>query len=53
MCRGMPLFDFDMDVLALDLNMLATDQDSDCGNFRLWQIVLIMVVKKNLEKYDE
>ena len=40
-------------MLAVDLDMLATDQDSACGNFWLWRLVLIMFVEKNLKKYDK
>ena len=46
MCRDMPLFNF-------DLYMLATDQDSSCGDFSPWRLVLVMVVQNNLEKRDK
>ena len=53
MCRGTPLFNFAMDMLAVELDMLTTDQDSNCGGFRQWRLVLIMVVQNNLDKCDE
>ena len=53
MCRVTPLFNIDLDMLVVDLGMLATDRDSECGYFKPWWLVLIMVVQNNLEKHNK
>ena len=53
MCRDTPLFNFDLDVLAADLNMIAPYWDYNCGDFRPWRLILIIVVQNIDEKRVE
>ena len=45
------MLNFDLDVLTVDLDMLATDQGLDCGGFKPWRLVLVMVTT-NKKQYE-
>ena len=47
------MFNFELDVIAADMDMLVIDWDLACGDFRPWRLVLIMVVQNNLEEFDK